>query len=55
MKIFQDGSSIDKKEDTVGYGAFGISIMKERAKNAGFSLKIDKTKNWTTTIIIDKL
>jgi len=29
--------------------------MKERAKNAGFSLKIDKTKNWTTTIIIDKL
>lgn len=55
VKIFQDGSSIDKKEDTVGYGAFGISIMKERAKNAGFSLKIDKTKNWTTTIIIDKL
>jgi signal transduction histidine kinase len=55
VKIFQDGSSIGNKEDTVGYGAFGISIMKERAKNAGFSLKIDKTKNWTTTIIIDKI
>ncbi len=55
VKIFQDGSFIDKKEDLVGYGSFGISIMKERAEKAGFSLKIDKTKNWTTTVIIDKL
>jgi signal transduction histidine kinase len=55
VKIFQDGRPINKNEDTVGYGAFGISIMKERAIKAGFSLKIDKTKNWTTTIIIEKL
>ncbi len=55
MKIFQDGQPIDKNQDTVGYGAFGIPIMKDRARKAGFNLKIDKTKNWTTTIIIDKL
>ncbi len=31
MKIFQDGQPIDKNQDTVGYGAFGIPIKKDRA------------------------